>query len=78
MKDIYELIRQKEADMERIRHELDALRLSARLLEENGRASASPSPAVSAPAYSATTPKSPVATQSAASPSAWATAKQVP
>ena len=78
MKDIYELIRQKEADIERIRHELDALCLSARLLEENGRPSASPNPAVSAPTYSATTPKSTVAAQPAASPSAWATAKQFP
>jgi len=78
MKDIYELIRHKEADIERIRHELDALRLSARLLEEDGRPSASPSPVVSAPTYSATTPKSSVVAQPAASPSAWATAKQFP
>ena len=78
MKDIYELIRQKEADMERIRHELDALRLSARLLEEDGRASASPSPAVSSPTYAMTQPKSSAAAQPTASPSAWATAKQFP
>ena len=78
MKDIYELIRQKEADMERIRHELDALRLSARLLEEDGRTSASPTPAAAATAYSTTSPKSPTAAQPAASPSAWATAKQFP
>jgi len=78
MKDIYELIRQKEADMERIRHELDALRLSAKLLEEDGRASASSSPAVSGPTYTTTQPKSPAAAQPATSSSAWATAKQFP
>jgi len=78
MKDIYELIRQKEADMERIRHELDALRLSAKLLEEDGRPSASPNPAVSSPTYATTQPKSPAAAQPAAPPSAWATAKQFP
>lgn len=78
MKDIYELIRQKEADLERIRHELDALRLSAKLLEEDGRTSASASPGVSAPAYTTTPPKSPIAAQPAASPGAWATAKQFP
>jgi len=32
MKDIYELIRHKEADLERIQREIDALRLSAKLL----------------------------------------------
>lgn len=78
MKDIYELIRQKEADMERIRHELDALRLSAKLLEEDGRTASSPSPAVASPTYTTTQPKSPTAGQPSASPSAWATAKQFP
>lgn len=78
MKDIYALIRQKEADMERIQHELEALRVSARLLEEDGRASVAPSPAASAPTYSTTQPKSPAAAQPVTSPGAWATAKQFP
>lgn len=78
MKDIYELIRQKEADMERIRHELEALRLSARLLEEEGRTASATSPAVSSPTYTTTPTKSPAAAQPAAPASAWATAKQFP
>jgi len=76
MKDIQELIRQKEADLERIQREIDALRLSAKLLEESGR-----TPAVAASAASAATtiysptPKPP---QPTATPAAWASAKQFP
>jgi hypothetical protein len=71
MKDIYDVIRQKEADLERIQHEIEALRLSAKLLEDNVRTSAS----AAVPMYSAT-PK-PSSAQPAA-PAAWATAKQFP
>jgi len=74
MKDIYELIRQKEADLERIQHEVDALRLSAKLLEESGR--------TPAPAAAATTIYSPASkpqpAQPVATPTAWASAKQFP
>jgi len=78
MKDIYELIRQKEADLERIQREVDALRLSAKLLEESGR-----TPTVAATAASAATtiynPASkPQPTQPVATPTAWASAKQFP
>ena len=73
MKDIYSLIRQKEADLERIQHEIEALRLSARLLEESDRpisaAGVGPAPAYNAPPK----PQAP-----AAAPSAWAAAKQFP
>ena len=75
MKDIYELIRQKEADLERIQREIDALRLSAKLLEESGR------PAVAASAASAATTiysPTPKPSQPAATPAAWASAKQFP
>jgi hypothetical protein len=71
MKDIYEVIRQKEADLERVQREIEALRLSARLLEDNVR------PAPAAPVYAATQPK-PQAPNATPAPAAWATAKQFP
>ena len=78
MKDIYELIRQKEADLERIQREVEALRLSAKLLEETGR---TPAPSVAA-ASAATTVYHPAAkphpAQPVATPAAWASAKQFP
>ncbi|HWY70834.1 MAG TPA: hypothetical protein VNX88_19355 [Terriglobales bacterium] len=77
MKDIYELIRHKEADLERIQREIDALRLSAKLLEESGR-----TPTVAAAAASAATtiysPTTPKPSQPTATPAAWASAKQFP
>jgi hypothetical protein len=78
MKDIYELIRQKEADLERIQREVEALRLSAKLLEESGR-----TPAPAAAASAATTIYTPAskpqpAQPVAATPAAWASAKQFP
>jgi hypothetical protein len=72
MKDIYDVIRQKEADLERIQHEIEALRLSAKLLEDSVRTSAS----ATVPLYS-TTPK-PSSAQPVSAPAAWATAKQFP
>lgn len=71
MKDIYDVIRQKESDLERIQHEIEALRLSAKLLEDSARTSPS-----AVPMYSAT-PKTSSA-QPASAPAAWATAKQFP
>ena len=81
MKDIYDVIRQKEADLERIERELEALRLSAKLLEESARpviAAASVStPPASTPAYNPT-PARQSTGQPAAAPTAWASAKQFP
>ena len=85
MRDIYELIRQREADVERFEKEierahteLDALRLAAKLLDENAE---TPRPvAVNANAAAAsfgTTPVRP-ATTPAATPTPWASAKQFP
>jgi hypothetical protein len=70
MKDIYDVIRQKEADLERIQHEIEALRLSAKLLEDSVRTSAS----AAVPMYNAT----PRPAQPVSAPAAWATAKQFP
>jgi hypothetical protein len=72
MKDIYDVIRQKEADLERIQHEIEALRLSAKLLEDSVRTSAS----AAVPLYNAT-PR-PSSAQPVSAPAAWATAKQFP
>ncbi|HKT25231.1 MAG TPA: hypothetical protein VJR04_11545 [Terriglobales bacterium] len=75
MKDIYEVIRQKEADLQRIQHEIEALRISAKLLEEVGRpVSATPVQVFSAAAGA----KPQTSTQPAPSANAWATAKQFP
>ena len=78
MKDIYEVIRQKEADLERIERELEALRLSAKLLDESTRpaSAAIPTPP-SSPAYSPT-PARQTTGQPAPAPAAWASAKQFP
>lgn len=75
MKDIYEVIRQKEADLQRIQHEIEALRLSAKLLEDPGRATTGAPVQVFSAAATAKpqTPAPPTP-----SPNAWATAKQFP
>lgn len=79
MKDIYNLIRQKEADLERIQHELEALRLSARLLEEDTRPlAATTAPSAASPVFNAPPAKPQTGTQPSASPAAWASAKQFP
>jgi hypothetical protein len=75
MKDIYEVIRQKEADLQRIQHEIEALRLSAKLLEDATR----PAPAAPVQVFSAAAAAKPQTSAPPASPSnAWATAKQFP
>lgn len=80
MKDIYELIRQKEAEYERVQKEVEALRIAVRLLDENSEARTT---TVSAPAVArdsqgyAATP-APRAATPAATPTAWASAKQFP
>lgn len=78
MKDIYSLIRQKEGDLERIQRELEALRLSAKLLEEDTRPTATPSPVVPAAVYNPAPAKPQTPGQAPANPSAWASAKQFP
>jgi len=84
VRDIYELIRQREADVERFEREiecahteLDALRLAAKLLDENAEA---PRPvAVAANASAASFSTAPVRpTTPAATPTPWASAKQFP
>jgi hypothetical protein len=79
MKDIYELIRQKENDMERIEKELDALRIAIRLLDDAKDQSARAAAATVTTAYTpAPTPRpQPTATPSAAA-TPWASAKQFP
>jgi hypothetical protein len=75
MKDIYEVIRQKEADLQRIQHEIEALRLSAKLLEDAAR----PTPAAPVQVFSAAAATKPqTSTQPTSSSNAWATAKQFP
>jgi hypothetical protein len=80
MKDIYTLIRQKEADLERIQHELEALRLSARLLEEDIRpaVAATTSSSAASAVFSAPSVKPQTGAQPGATPAAWASAKQFP
>jgi hypothetical protein len=80
MKDIYSLIRQKEADLERIQHELEALRLSARLLEEDTRPAiaATTSSSAASAVFNGPSVKPPTGAQPSATPAAWASAKQFP
>lgn len=79
MKDIYELIRQKENDMERIEKELDALRIAVRLLDDAKDQSSRAAAATVTTAYTpAPTPRpQPTATPTAAA-TPWASAKQFP
>lgn len=74
MRDIYDVIRQKEADLERIQRDIDALRLSAKLLEDSARVA---TPAA-VPAYTASQPKPQSSTSAATTPNSWASAKQFP
>jgi hypothetical protein len=86
VRDINELIRQRETEtvrlhneIERIQKELEALRLTAKLLgeiPEPGRSAASSIPSVT-PVYNAAPSARPAATP-AATPNTWASAKQFP
>jgi hypothetical protein len=78
MKDIYSLIRQKEGELERIQRELEALHLSARLLEEDARPVATTSASVAAATYNPVPAKPQTGGQPTAAPAAWASAKQFP
>jgi hypothetical protein len=88
VKDINELIRQREAEtgrlhaeLERIDKELEALRLAAKLLNdtaENSRATTAPATiARDVPAFNPTSSQRPAAAP-VTTPSAWASAKQFP
>jgi len=80
VKDIYELLSQKEIEFERVQKEVEALRIAARLLDDSAEvrtATATPQAASrDTQGYAATT--TPRATTPAATPTAWASAKQFP
>jgi hypothetical protein len=86
VRDINELIRQRESEtvrlrneIERIQKELEALRLTAKLLDEipePTRSAVSSVPSVT-PVYNATSSAQPAAAP-AATPNTWASAKQFP
>lgn len=89
MKDIHELIRQREIEtvrlekeIERIHKELDALRLTAKLLDESTESAHSVVPAAAPIARETTTYNAASAARTAATPAAtpstWASAKQFP
>ncbi|HET9741490.1 MAG TPA: hypothetical protein VFQ00_01965 [Terriglobales bacterium] len=82
MRDIHEVIRQKEGDIDRLHREIEALRLAAKLLEESSEVAArpaatTPTPVRETPTYSPAPVPRPVTTP-AATPTAWASAKQFP
>lgn len=80
MKDIYELLSQKEIEFERVQKEVEALRIAAKLLDDSAEvrtATVTPQPASrDTQGYAATA--APRATTPAATPTAWASAKQFP
>jgi len=79
VKDIYELLSQKEIEFERVQKEVEALRIAARLLDDSDQvraAAAPPAPARDNQGYA--TPPAPRAATPGASPTAWASAKQFP
>jgi hypothetical protein len=81
MKDIYEIIRHKEIELERVQKEIDALHLAARLLDDTKEMprAAAPAPATrETPGYAAPTPRPQPAPTPTVTPSAWASAKQFP
>jgi len=80
VKDIYELLSQKEVEYERLQKEVEALRIAARLLDDSAEvraAQVTASPAARDSQGYAATP-APRATTPAATPTAWASAKQFP
>ena len=90
VRDIYELIRQRESEIERFQKEIEraqkemeALRLAAKLLDDGSE----PMPRAVTPPASTIAPETPVynaapatrlATTPAATPTPWASAKQFP
>ena len=80
MKDIYELLSQKEIEYERVQKEVEALRIAVKLLDDSAEArtaTGSASPAARDGQGYAAQP-APRATTPAATPTAWASAKQFP
>ncbi len=81
MKDIYEIIRHKEIELQRVQKEIEALQLAARLLDDSKDMSraAAPAPVTRETAgYTAPTPRPQPAIAPTVTPSAWASAKQFP
>ena len=80
MKDIYELLSQKEIEFERVQKEVEALRIAARLLDDSAevRTAAVTPQAASRDAQGYAAAAAPRATTPAATPTAWASAKQFP
>ena len=81
MKDIYELLSQKEIEFERVQKEVEALRIAARLLDDSAEvrtAAVTPQAASRDTQGYAATAATPRATTPAATPTAWASAKQFP
>jgi hypothetical protein len=80
VKDIYELLSQKEVEFERVQKEVEALRIAVRLLDDSAEvrtATVTAQPAARDSQGYAATP-APRATTPAATPTAWASAKQFP
>jgi hypothetical protein len=91
MKDIYQLIRQRETEiaglqkeMERLHREAEALRLAAKLLDDSGDSTTRPiTPPASViarevPVYNAAPASRSSAPAPAAAPTVWAAPKQFP
>lgn len=85
MRDIYELIRQRETQIEnldkeisRIEKELEALRLTAKLLEESTVVSSSTAPSGSSVGHTTPVAQPTMAVGSTPTAGAWASAKQFP
>jgi len=88
VRDIYELIRQRETeierlekDIERVQNEVEALRLAAKLLDDATdapRPVAVPATPIARETQGYPTPVARPATTPSPSPSAWASAKQFP
>ncbi|PYX99232.1 MAG: hypothetical protein DMG62_23270 [Acidobacteria bacterium] len=80
MKDIYELLSQKEIEFERVQKEVEALRIAAKLLDDSAevRTTAAPAAPASRDTQGYATTPAPRATTPAATPTAWASAKQFP
>ena len=80
MKDIYELLSQKESEYERLLKEVEALRIVAKLLDDSAEVRTSPpsAPPAARDSQGYAAQPAPRATTPAATPTAWASAKQFP
>jgi hypothetical protein len=73
VKDVYEVLREKEAECSRLRTEIEALRLVIPMLDENARDTTQPEAAEpeSAPAHEATEDERKAAMSASANESSW-------